>query len=149
DYYLAKPASELRIQILDSGGQPIRTIAGTQAPNGAGLHRIAWDLRASAITGGGGGRGGRGGEGGGRAGAGGRGPQVLPGNYTVRLTSDGMTEEQKVVVRLDPEVKTSQADLLAQWDALSKLGIMMREVATMIQQADQHADSPEWQSLRD
>ncbi len=153
DYYLRDAAKELRIDVLDSAGKTVRSIAGAQAPATAGLHRIAWDLRATAAAGGGGGRGGRGGggggEGGGRAGrGGGRGPQVLPGTYTVRLTADGATEEQKVQVQLDPEQKTSMADLQAQWDALTKINTLIHDVGDMVQQADRHADSPDWQKFR-
>ncbi|HEX3744231.1 MAG TPA: hypothetical protein VHW09_09885 [Bryobacteraceae bacterium] len=145
DYYLGKPAGELRIQIVDDTGKTVRTIGGNQAPSGVGLHRIAWDLRASAVSGAPA-RGGRGGEGG--RGGGGRGPQVLPGTYTVRLTADGATAEQKVQVRLDPDIKAAPADLQAQWDTLSKLGGMIREVGQMVRQADEHPDSAEWKAFR-
>ncbi len=39
------------------------------------------------------------------------GPWVLPGEYTVRLTVNGEIYEQRVVVKLDPRVKTPIADL--------------------------------------
>lgn len=38
---------------------------------------------------------------------------VLPGSYTVRLTADGKTVTQPLVVKIDPRVKTSAADLQA------------------------------------
>ncbi len=154
DYYLSAPAQDLRIEVLDSAGKSIRTLAGAQAPATAGLHRITWDLRAAAVTaGGGGGRGGGDGEGGGGGrgggrGGGGRGPQVLPGTYTLRLTADGAAQEQKVQVRLDPESKTPAADLQAQSDALTKLSSMIRDVTQMTQQSDQHSDSPEWRAFQ-
>ncbi len=159
DYYLREPAKEVRIDVLDGSGKTVRTMVGAQAPATAGLHRIAWDLRATAsggAAGGGrggpaGGEGGRGGggEGGGRAGRGGaRGPQVLPGTYTVRMTADSAVYEQKVQVQLDPEQKTTMADLQAQWDALAKLSTITRAVGEMVQQADQRADSPQWQTFR-
>ena len=142
DYYLRAPAKELRIEVLDAAGKTIRAMTGPPAPAGAGLHRIAWDLRAAPV--GGGGRGGQGG----RGAQAGRGPQVLPGTYTVRLIADGAVGEQKVQVRLDPEAKATAADLEAQWDALGKLSGMIREVGQMLQQADRHPDSPEWQAFR-
>jgi hypothetical protein len=42
------------------------------------------------------------------------GPEAVPGNYTVRLTVDGQTATAPLVVRPDPRVKASQADLEAQ-----------------------------------
>ena len=152
NYYMNASAQELRLEVLDSAGKTVRAIAG--APSSAGLHRIAWDLRANAVAGaGGGGRGGgRGGDGegrggGGRGGGGNRGPQLLPGTYTVRLMADGATQEQKVEVRLDPEIKTSPANLQAQWNAVTKISTMIREVTQMTQQADRHVDSPEWKAF--
>ena len=67
----------------------------------AGLHRWVWDLRgqpAAAQGGRGAGRGGGGGGGGGR----GRGGAALLGNFTVRLTVDGKTYTQPLVVHADP-----------------------------------------------
>jgi len=43
------------------------------------------------------------------------GPQVLPGNYEVRLTVDGKTTVQKFSVTMDPRLKTSSADLQKQY----------------------------------
>ena len=44
-------------------------------------------------------------------------PWVMPGTYTVRLTAGSTTLSQPLVVRMDPRVKTSTADLQAQFDA--------------------------------
>lgn len=151
DYYLRAPVDQVRFEILDSSGKRIREIGGGRVAHDAGVHRTAWDLRAeSPVAGGGGGRGGRGGgEGaaGGRGGA--RGPQVLPGTYTVRMTAGAAASEQKVDVRLDPELKVSAEDLKAQWDALVRVAAMMQGTAAMLREADRHADSPEWRKLRD
>ncbi|HKV65577.1 MAG TPA: hypothetical protein VJN66_04270, partial [Rhodanobacteraceae bacterium] len=43
-------------------------------------------------------------------------PWVMPGNYTVKLTVNGKTYTQPLVVRMDPRVKTSTADLQQQFD---------------------------------
>jgi photosystem II stability/assembly factor-like uncharacterized protein len=142
NYYLRDAAEEPRIEVLDAAGKVIRTMGGPQAPGNAGLHRVAWDLRASG-TGGGGGGGGRG-----RGGQGGRGPQVLPGAYTVRLTAAGAVEQQSIEVRLDPELKVTLADLQKQWDALAKLSAMIRDAGEMLREADRHEDSPDWQKFR-
>ena len=132
DYYLREPASGLRIEVLDAAGKMIRTLAGPRTPAGAGLHRIAWDLRAEETG----------------TGRGARGPQVLPGTYTVRLIAGGATTEQKVQVQLDPELKVAPEDLQKQWDALQKLTTMIRATGDMIQQADRHRDSSDWEKFR-
>jgi len=76
----------------------------TQEPPSAapGMHRFVWDLRPDPPAGGRG-RGGRGGGGGG----GGRGgpPPVAPGSYTVRLTANGKTLTQPLVLKPDPRLK--------------------------------------------
>jgi hypothetical protein len=48
-----------------------------------------------------------------------RGPWVVPGTYTVRLTVNGTTHTQPLTVRMDPRVKTPAATLARQF-ALSK-----------------------------
>jgi hypothetical protein len=48
-----------------------------------------------------------------------RGPVVLPGRYTVRLSVNGQSFSQPLVVKMDPRVKTSVADLRLQF-SLSK-----------------------------
>ena len=89
--------SEVVITVADASGRTIREVTG---PASAGVHRVAWNLRANppAAAGRGGAAGGRGAGGAGAAGAGGRaggggggrgggggGPLVIPGTYTVRL----------------------------------------------------------------
>ncbi|HWH53927.1 MAG TPA: hypothetical protein VN651_20400 [Gemmatimonadaceae bacterium] len=80
--------------------------------NQAGMHRFNWDLRFDPI-----------GEGGGRGGGGSNGavphrtyaavnaPWAPPGNYTVRLTADGKSYTQPLLLELDPRVKTPAAGL--------------------------------------
>jgi hypothetical protein len=43
-------------------------------------------------------------------------PWVMPGNYTVKLTVNGQTYSQTLVIKMDPRVNTSQADLQKQHD---------------------------------
>ncbi|HXD47662.1 MAG TPA: hypothetical protein VN600_02740, partial [Gemmatimonadaceae bacterium] len=78
----------------------------------AGMHRFNWDLRYDPI-----------GEGGGRGGGGSNGavphrtyaavnaPWAPPGSYTVRLTADGKSYTQPLVLELDPRVNTPAAGL--------------------------------------
>jgi len=43
-------------------------------------------------------------------------PWVMPGNYTVRLTANGQTQEQPITITMDPRVKTSTAQWQRQHD---------------------------------
>jgi hypothetical protein len=106
-YYLKeKPAADkaAAIEILDSLGKEVRKIA--RVPLEPGLNRIAWDLRSEAP----------------RPRReevfeedfffrGPRGPQVLPGTYTVRLTLEGQVYEKPVEVRVDPTVSVTREEL--------------------------------------
>jgi hypothetical protein len=75
------------------------------------MHRFWWDMHYDPIPGaGGGGRGGGGGANGAvphRTYAGVNSPWVAPGTYTVRLTANGQTLTQPIVIKMDPRVKIS------------------------------------------
>ncbi len=113
-YYLREPQSEVKFEIFDAAEKSIRVIAGPRVPHEAGVHRTEWDLRGTAPF-----------TGGGRGGAA-RGPQVLPGEYTVKMTAGAVVSEQKVRVELDPDLKVSASDLQAQWDALERISTLIR-----------------------
>jgi photosystem II stability/assembly factor-like uncharacterized protein len=72
-----------------------------------GMHRFTWDMHYDPIGGGGGGRGGGGGGGAvpHRTYPGVNSPWVAPGTYSVRLTADGKSMTQPIVVKMDPRVK--------------------------------------------
>jgi photosystem II stability/assembly factor-like uncharacterized protein len=138
-YMLRQPAQNVRIEVLDAKGSLVRSYPDTAAA-------AADDGRA----GGGGGRGGRGG--GGNAGPaktagmntfmwdmrytppvsfpgmilwGGSqtGPEAAPGKYTVRLTADGRTVSQSLIVKRHPLHEATDADLAAQ----TALGLAIRD----------------------
>jgi photosystem II stability/assembly factor-like uncharacterized protein len=127
DYYLkAAPGSPVVLEIVDAAGTTMRRFASDDRPQprdpntlnvqtvwapvaeplsaAAGMHRWVWDLRGTPPAPPAGGRGGgRGGGGGGGGGGGrGRGGAALLGSFTVRLTVDGKTYTQPLVVRADP-----------------------------------------------
>src|SRR6201999_4345520 len=82
-----------------------------------------WDLRFDPVTEDAGGRGGGGGSNGAvphRTYAAINAPWAPPGNYTVRLTVDGKSYTQPIVVKLDPRVKTP-AVALTQLFALTRM----------------------------
>ncbi|HXG88009.1 MAG TPA: hypothetical protein VNJ02_06705 [Vicinamibacterales bacterium] len=57
---------------------------------------------------------------------------VLPGVYTVRLTVDGKQQTQSLVVRMDPRVTTTAADLQIQYDLSRALDQALRRVAAAL-----------------
>ncbi len=111
----AAPEPTVKLTVLDANGDFVRELEG---PGRAGVQTASWDFRiADAYTptaGGGGGGGRRGGRGGG----GRRGPEVLPGTYTVRLEAGGRTVETTIEVVLDPRLQVSMDVLQARQDAM-------------------------------
>jgi photosystem II stability/assembly factor-like uncharacterized protein len=70
-------------------------IPATQLNSSPGFHRATWDLKYAPIAG--------------------RSVWVMPGTYQVRLTAGSRVARQAVVVRMDPRIRTSTADLTAQF----------------------------------
>jgi photosystem II stability/assembly factor-like uncharacterized protein len=121
DYFLKSAATgPVTLEILDQAGLTLRRFSSedrtpprnpetitVQAvwlpapeplPAAEGMHRWVWDLRGPAPAGGGE----RGGGGGGFFR--GRGVLVPPGTYTVRLTVEGKTYTQALMVKPDPRI---------------------------------------------
>ena len=96
---------KLKLEVLDASGRVVDELPASKRP---GLNRVTWSMRekpprvppAAQI-----------------ANAGIRGPRVLPGTYTVRLTKGGKSSETKLTVELDRRAKFSEADRKAQFDA--------------------------------
>jgi hypothetical protein len=128
DYYLKNTStSAVVIEILDSKGETVRRFGSDEKPRSpdlsrivltpdwvtpppppsasAGMHRIVWDLRYAypkglpispfGSTGG---------------------LWAPPGQYTVRLTGAGQTLTQPLVVRRDPRIPATDADLVRQFE---------------------------------
>jgi hypothetical protein len=114
DYDLkTAPAGPVTLEILDGAGQVLRRYSSEDKPAlrdpntlnipaiwspapevlsaAVGMHRWIWDLRLA---------------GDGRSGGGGRGGGALaqPGAYSVRLTVDGQTFTQPLIVKHDPRL---------------------------------------------
>jgi len=164
DYYLAKQADKVTIDILDSKGQVIRSFTGTPndaAPGrggrggrgGAAAAETA-DAAGTPADAGGGDEGGGGGGGRGRGGpvnapdkaglnrftwdmrypsaktfegmvlwsGNTQGPEVVPGTYEVRVTANGKTSTEKLVIDKDPRLDSvTIKDLQEQFDLALKL----------------------------
>ncbi|MBT9333238.1 WD40/YVTN/BNR-like repeat-containing protein [Paracidobacterium acidisoli] len=164
DYDLPGDAHEVALEMLDGTGQVLRRYSSSDpvapSPEGlrtnlipaywpavhgplpitAGMHRVVWDLHATAptavhyeypiaavphrtpLTP--------------------EGPLVLPGTYTIRLTVDGHSESKPLLVKMDPRVHTSVVDLealhteqtamAASLDALAKADLAAHSVSEQI-----------------
>ena len=91
-YHLKKAAKDVKIEVLGSDGAVLRSL---EAKTGAGLHSVSWDLRGSPPANGNTSRG--------RFGRSRRGRRVELGTYTVRLSVDGMQQDQQLKVEIDPD----------------------------------------------
>ncbi len=123
-YFLAERASGLSLEVTGPSGEVVRDL---EAPSGAGLHQLLWDLRVDAPYSGppqprpqgppGGGFGGFGGFGGGAA----SGALTVPGRYVARLRmpregADAIVIERPFEVLKDANVTLSDAQLAELFD---------------------------------
>ena len=65
--------------------------------------------------------------------AGTRGPRLVPGVYTVRLTKGGKVSETKLTVGLDRRAKFSEADRKAQFDAAMKVHALFGDESALLE----------------
>ncbi len=159
-YYLKSQPKQLTIDFLDAKGQVVRSVTGAPprggaagggdedgprgpqgAPMAAGVNRYTWDLNSTGVV-----------TFPGMIlwGATQAGPAVLPGNYQVRLTADGVTQTQPFQVLKHPLRQVSDADLQFQWNLASRIRdkvneanlavIRIRRIKTDI--ADRIKDAP-------
>ena len=56
----------------------------------------------------------------------------MPGTYTVRLTADGRTQTQALVVKMDPRVTASAADIKRQYDTSRAIDAALRRASTAL-----------------
>ena len=131
-YYLKEKLDEkatLKVQIFDRDGKLVQDLERPSREKG--LNRIAWNLRLGGpevrrppseeqIA----------------FGGGARGPQVLPGTYTVKLTVNDKTFEERVEVKLDPNISTSLAELQETLDMQVKLRDMQSTINTSLRFLD-------------
>lgn len=61
---------------------------------------------------------------------------ALPGRYTVKLTAAGKSISVPLLVKMDPNVKTSPADLERQFQLASKLAADVGEFTSTVTRAD-------------
>jgi photosystem II stability/assembly factor-like uncharacterized protein len=159
NYYLKNAATgTVTLEVFDSARKLVRRFASTDKPPpvedkelvitsywirphqplraDAGMHRFVWDLHypspegtrpsypMSAVFGG--------------TPSGPQGPWVLPGEYTVKLTVDGQSQEQPLQVKMDPRVKTPVKGLELQfaiarqsWEGIGRVQASLKQVRTL------------------
>lgn len=114
-YFLKeKPKDELKIEFLDEKNQALRTFS-TKGFNGdtlkvkSGSNEFNWNLRLENAEGF---------DGLIMWAANLRGPKVIPGTYKVRMTLDGVSNEQSFKVLADPRYESTQEELASQFKFL-------------------------------
>ena len=131
-YYLKEKLddkADFKVQIFDREGKLVQDLERPSREKG--LNRIAWNLRFGGpevrrppspeqIA----------------FGFGPRGPWVLPGTYTVKMTVGGKVYEQPVEVRLDPGITTPIAELQESLDMQIKLRDMQSVLNTSLRFLD-------------
>jgi photosystem II stability/assembly factor-like uncharacterized protein len=160
-YLLKSPAKSVAIEILDAQGGVVRRyssddpveppIEGRNTPDywlrphrplpaSAGLHRFVWDVHHEPPA------------------VGGfsypiaatfantprvpAGSWALPGKYSVRLTVDGKVQSQPLVVKMDPRVTTTAADLRLQYDTSRAIDALLRRTAAALREVRAAAKTP-------
>ncbi|MDR3698517.1 MAG: hypothetical protein P4L56_02710 [Candidatus Sulfopaludibacter sp.] len=134
-YYL-KDRGPSKLEVLDASGKVIRDLG--PAPQEAGLNRVMWDLRFQGphtrlVRGAG-----DGGDAEGGRGFPARGPLVLPGKYTVRLTAGSKTLTRELEVKLDPTIPVTSEALRTQLEINLKLRDMQSGVNDALRGIDSY-----------
>ena len=111
---------KMKLEVLDSSGRVIDEIPASKRP---GLNRVTWTMRAKPP---------RVPPGAQVSFAGTRGPRLVPGVYTVRLTKGDKVSETKLKVGLDRRAKFSEADRKAQFDAAMKVHALFGEESALM-----------------
>jgi photosystem II stability/assembly factor-like uncharacterized protein len=111
---------KLKLEVLDASGRVIDELPASKRP---GLNRVIWSMRekpprvppAAQI-----------------AQAGIRGPRLVPGVYSVRLTKAGKVYETKLTAGLDRRVKFSEADRKLQFEAAMKVHALFGDESALM-----------------
>ena len=125
DFWSRSNQTEVGFAIFNSAGEQV-AVVGHNAT--LGVNRAVWDLRHSWTDG--------------RSG-GGRGPFVVPGRYSARMTAAGVTAEQAFEVRDDPRLQHDRATgsawtatRLELWANASEAEELARDVSRLADRLD-------------
>src|SRR5881398_877435 len=111
---------KMKLEVVDASGRVIDELPASKRP---GLNRVTWTMRAkpprvppaAQIA------------------AGGiRGPRLVPGVYTVRLTKAGKVSETKLTVGLYRRAKFTEADRKLQFDAAMKVDALFGDESALM-----------------
>ena len=111
---------KLKLEVLDAGGRVVDDLPASKRP---GLNRVVWNMQekpprvppAAQL-----------------AFNGTRGPRVLPGVYTVRLTKNGKISQTTLTVGLDRRVKFTAEDRRAQFDCAMAVHALFGEESALM-----------------
>jgi hypothetical protein len=111
---------KLKIEVLDPAGKVVDTLPASKR---RGINRVDWSMnvkpprvpRAAQL-----------------AGSATRGPRVVPGTYTVRMTKGTKTYETKIDVGIDPRSPFTVADRREQFDAVMKVHALFGTMSDLI-----------------
>ncbi len=166
-WWFAQTPDDAKLEILDASGNLLRTFEPEEAPADtteeapsrdrwvgpampaeAGLNHIQWDLKIQPAV-----------SFPGMILWGVRtfAPTVPPGTYTVRLTADGVTEETRVEVRMNPWIEdATEQDLIAQyqfsveiWERVNEANAAVVAIRRMRTQLMERLEGADEQSLRE
>jgi photosystem II stability/assembly factor-like uncharacterized protein len=119
-YYQRHLFGKLKIEVLDASGKVLETLPASKRP---GINRVVWTMRAPAphappaaqiafsST---------------------QGPRLMPGVYTVRLTSGSTVLTQPLTVTLDRRVTFDLKDRQAQFDAAMRVSRLFGRETTLV-----------------
>jgi photosystem II stability/assembly factor-like uncharacterized protein len=111
---------KLKLEVIDPSGRVVDELPASKRP---GLNRVVWSMHEKpprvppAVQ---------------IAGAGTRGPRLLPGVYTVRMTKADKVSETKLTVGLDRRVKFNEADRKAQFEAAMKVHALFGDESALM-----------------
>jgi len=111
---------KMKLEVLDSSGRVVDQLPASKRP---GLNRVMWTMRAKpplvppaaqiAVSGI-------------------RGPRLVPGDYTVRLTKAGKVYDTKLIVGVDRRAKFSPADRKAQFEAAMRVHALFGDESALM-----------------
>ena len=154
DYYLKRaPNGPISLEVLDTVGNLVRRYSSEDKPPQIdprqldipaywihpplalsalrGMHRFVWDLRYPGVPGG---------NRRSRMFGGVAGPWAPPGQYQVKLTANGQSYTQPLTLKMDPRVKTPQADLMKQFEMARQIGAAQAQVSAALLSANRLHD---------
>jgi len=126
---VGEQGDSVMVEIVAPDGRSVRTFHGSA---GAGVHRMVWDLREDPPEGSQSGGGGRGGRFRSRA------VEVLPGDFTARISLGETVSERPLTVLPDPRVDVPAAERVAKREAIDQAqelndrSRVMREAVTEV-----------------